>query len=748
MSEDGDGRTQAVEERPSELPRESLVSPSAPRPPSSAALAAATAVLSAVVFAVSAGGSWIWDDHTLIENNGWIKSFTHWRHWFSTHLWDVNAQFERLGVRIRYWRPIITFSYAVDWAIGGGSPVYFHATNLLWQALVGFLTFRALERWLVQRTWAFVGALLFAVHPTKAESVAWIAGRTDVICLAAMLLCAEAVAYRLRARTSRARAAAIGLEVLATALAYASKEQSIVLPAFVAIEAWAAAGRRPIERGVVVRCLRAAAPQLVVAIAYVLVRRVVLPMRDAYGEFSPGMRVEMVLESFGRYAAATFWPLDLSVQKALLRADASGRLIFHRGYEALGAATIAGTLALAWLARRRLPAVTVGLVFYLASLLPTANVVPSGMITLVSDRFLYVPLLGLALALMSVLELVPPARRRAALLGLGLLTALAGAGALARSADFLDEKGFWAREAKLHPESLDARRFEIAEHMRARRFHAALRATAGAQRVAAERFGFTHWEGAFVSEGVRLLAILTPDRDEARLRTIARFCEAANDRNLEAAVLELPDAHVTLKRAALAWEPPNDQPRVELLALRADILSRLGDDQAAQKLSAEVHGRCPVCRDLGRVRALIAARAGLYADAFAVLDQLRQADIAATNVDEDYELLRRAAILSKQASVAPEGPLQLNLRATELSTLDAWGRAYGLLAPHKELIKHAPGMAYGFAELAFRAGYGEVSREMLGVLVPPEKIGPTEQRWARKMGWIDVGPDDEPPAQP
>jgi hypothetical protein len=76
----------------------------------------------------------------------------------------------------------------------------------------------------------------------------------------------------------------------------------------------------------------------------------------------------------------------------------------------------------------------------------------------------------------------------------------------------------------------------------------------------------------------------------------------------------------------------------------------------------------------------------------------------------------------------------------ELGALDAWGRAYTVLAPFKDRIKIAPGMAYGFAELAFRAGYPEVATEILRGLVPPEKIAPIQRDWTVKMGWSVAEP--------
>src|SRR6185436_6581678 len=119
-----------------------------------------------------------------------------------------------------------------------GTPAWFHIMNLVWHGVVGGLAFLVLRRWLGAHWPALVGALLFVVHPTKAESVAWISGRTDVICMIAVLLASQGIARRLRGERG-----GLLLEFAGTLLAYTTKEQAIVLPAFAAIEAWVASGR-------------------------------------------------------------------------------------------------------------------------------------------------------------------------------------------------------------------------------------------------------------------------------------------------------------------------------------------------------------------------------------------------------------------------------------------------------------------------------------------------------------------------
>jgi hypothetical protein len=123
------------------------------------------------------------------------------------------------------YRPLSTFSLGIDWLVGGGSPVIFHAENLLLHALATLLVGLLAARWL-PAIGAYVAALTFAVHPVHVEVIATAVGRAELLC-AVMLLGVALVASGDRAPTSGTR---LTIGVLA-ALALASKEVGIIAPA-------------------------------------------------------------------------------------------------------------------------------------------------------------------------------------------------------------------------------------------------------------------------------------------------------------------------------------------------------------------------------------------------------------------------------------------------------------------------------------------------------------------------------------
>ena len=80
-----------------------------------------------------------------------------------------------------YYRPVVNLSFEVNALIGGVRPFGYHLVNCLLHAATCVLLL-ALLRGLGFNPWAALfAALIFAVHPVNAASVAWIPGRNDAL---------------------------------------------------------------------------------------------------------------------------------------------------------------------------------------------------------------------------------------------------------------------------------------------------------------------------------------------------------------------------------------------------------------------------------------------------------------------------------------------------------------------------------------------------------------------------------------
>jgi hypothetical protein len=91
-----------------------------------------------------------------------------------------------------YYRPIVNLSYWLDFQWWGLDPSFMHLENIVAHLVNVFLVFLIASRLPVSnkiRSFPFLSALLFGLHPINSESVNWIAGRTDLFA-GMFILCA------------------------------------------------------------------------------------------------------------------------------------------------------------------------------------------------------------------------------------------------------------------------------------------------------------------------------------------------------------------------------------------------------------------------------------------------------------------------------------------------------------------------------------------------------------------------------
>ena len=112
-----------------------------------------------------------YDDNSYVYENGEIKSGLtfHGIAWAFTHVHSGN------------WHPLTSIAHMLDWQLFGAKAGGHHFTNVALHTIAVILLFLVLRR-MTGSLWrsAFVAAI-FAIHPLRAESVAWISERKDVL---------------------------------------------------------------------------------------------------------------------------------------------------------------------------------------------------------------------------------------------------------------------------------------------------------------------------------------------------------------------------------------------------------------------------------------------------------------------------------------------------------------------------------------------------------------------------------------
>lgn len=293
------------------------------------------------------------------------------------------------GVHARNWHPLTTISHMLDCQLFGLNPAGHHFSSILFHTLAALLLFAVL-RAMTGALWrsAFVAAV-FAIHPLRAESVAWVAERKDV--LSAVFFMLTLGAYVQYARQPSVRRYL--MIVLFFAFGLMAKPMLVTLPLLLfLIDYWPLA-RNPNGMSGWWKSIAEKVPlfflSLLAAIATLIAQRTTVN----YSEDLPvTWRIGNALLSYVAYIGQMIWPAKLAVFYPHAADHLSGWKV------ALAVLLLGGITALAFVWRKKRPYLWVGWLWYLVALFPVIGFIQVGLQGR-ADRYSYLPQIGLYIAL-------------------------------------------------------------------------------------------------------------------------------------------------------------------------------------------------------------------------------------------------------------------------------------------------------------------------------------------------------------
>jgi Flp pilus assembly protein TadD len=412
------------------------------------------AILAFLVFLPALHARFVnWDDEATFLTNtayrglGWSEI-----RWMFTTTW--------LG----HWSPLAWVTWSLNYVIGGLEPWGYHLGNLLLHAanvaVVWLIARRLLASGLGESLTgltialgATFAALVWGLHPLRAEAVAWASARRDLLCGLFYLL---AVLAYLRGVAGGAGVERRwwGLSLLSFAAALASKSIAMTLPLSLLLMdvyplrrrglGWRALGREKVPYVVL-----AAAAGIVAFVARQETGNI-----TGYTQYGVGARLVLGAYSWWFSLWKFLWPAGLSPMYELPSRVSLGQSWFLLAV--VGVAVVIVTLVLL---RRRWPAGLAAWTQSVIVLVPISGVVHSGN-QLTADRYSYLSTLGFAV--LAGAGLIWALRRAARGPGRGwrrpmawaaaaLVVVVLGAAARTQTAVWADSETLWRRAVAVDP---------------------------------------------------------------------------------------------------------------------------------------------------------------------------------------------------------------------------------------------------------------------------------------------------------
>ncbi|MDX2207650.1 MAG: tetratricopeptide repeat protein [Gemmatimonadales bacterium] len=343
----------------------------------------------------SMGNGFAYDDIPVILENDSLHSLRNPLSWLGESYWPL----ARGGANYRPWTVL---AFNLQWLIGGGAPWVFHLVNCILAVVIAVGVYILARRWLSPMA-ALIAGAVFAVHPVHVEATGNVVGQAELWMTMAVV---AALIIWTRPASSGPHAAGARVAVLLCFLiAATAKEQGFLLPGFLLLAAWLSGRRNDSSHDI--GELRKVLPSLGVAgVALVFLRSLVVDGSGA-GPVVHGIRgldllerIPVVLSIIPEVIRLLIWPQHLAAEYGV---PALGGSTGWTPSAFLGLLSVMALVLIGILSWRRAPLIGIGILWVALAWFPVSNLlVPTGI--LLAERTLYLPTVGLALALGATID--------------------------------------------------------------------------------------------------------------------------------------------------------------------------------------------------------------------------------------------------------------------------------------------------------------------------------------------------------
>ncbi|MEN6623870.1 MAG: hypothetical protein ABFD50_20280 [Smithella sp.] len=338
-----------------------------------------------IAYIVIINGDFVCDDLLLIRDNPYITRLQS----LSSYLTQEDGIIDDLNRGVfhtGYYRPLLNFTYFLDYKIWGMKAYGFRATNIFLHLLTCFMLYELLLQFVSRRWDVFWAVLLFAVHPLHTETISMIVSRNNI--LAALFILASFYFYLIWWRKGTPLALAVSL-IAFTGAVFSKEFGLMALPVLFLYQ------RFLTEKNNYRREAESYFPYLVIIIIYLLLRKTVVQsplsipgdilMRIAYIPYLLAYNLTLIFLPLNLHSFSIFYPASL-LEPAVI----GSFLLFFL------------IIALLYFLRKN-PLVIFSASAFFMTLLPVLNIINKPSVTLIAMRWLYLPMAFLTFGFTQIL---------------------------------------------------------------------------------------------------------------------------------------------------------------------------------------------------------------------------------------------------------------------------------------------------------------------------------------------------------
>src|SRR3990167_3690625 len=397
-------------------------------------------------------GKFVYDDFKIIVENCFIKEWKYFPKIFTKDYFTISGEMS--------YRPIVTISYFIDYAIWHLNPFGFHLTNVILHTLNGVLFYFLLNTVLQNKKIVLLSTLFFVTHLALLETVNAIGYREDLLSATFLLVSliyfvkSDTILYKKSDKRRFTLYYAISL--IAYLCALFSKEMAITFPVFLLL--FVVFSDQKIWPYLVKRFKGIYIGYIAVSLFYLIIRFVIFKNPALKATYQPGgflVNTFTMIKILASYIKLSFFPFNLNADYVvpLVKTPLEGSFILSiifliSIFIIFAILTKSRNMFACWMA------------WFFIMILPVMNILPIG--NIMAERYLYIPVMGFCVAKGILIYRITdrtlspraiPLRRMVQLVLVILMIGGYGFSIIWKNGDWRDELTLWTKTIQRSPNS-------------------------------------------------------------------------------------------------------------------------------------------------------------------------------------------------------------------------------------------------------------------------------------------------------